>query len=212
MPIREDYKQFYGEEWVAVIRPRILARASAKDGTPRCERCGKPDRVDVISINRPGLRQFWRLAEGGRWRDSAGSIVWVPEGSGLVEWWQLEAAAAARLRAFPPAAKTPRQKARAALFLRAMDRPGVVAPALPEGWMPRLVTVVLSVAHVNHTPTDQRDDNLLALCQFHHLLLDLSEHAGSRKDRKDDARPILRPLLAELPSDGGAKLREGYLR
>lgn len=39
------------------------------------------------------------------------------------------------------------------------------------------VQVVLTTAHLNHDPSDCRDENLLALCQLHHLRLDASHHA-----------------------------------
>lgn len=36
MPIRPEFRQFYGPEWQLVIRPRIRARAG-----DRCEHCGR---------------------------------------------------------------------------------------------------------------------------------------------------------------------------
>jgi hypothetical protein len=51
--------------------------------------------------------------------------------------------------------------------------------------------VVLTVAHLNHTPGDCRDSNLLALCQRCHLALDRDLHTASsartRRTRKDEA-------------------------
>jgi hypothetical protein len=38
-------------------------------------------------------------------------------------------------------------------------------------------TVVLTVAHLNHTPEDCRDDNLKAMCQGCHLHYDRDHHA-----------------------------------
>src|SRR5689334_12755423 len=59
----------------------------------------------------------------------------------------------------------------------------------------RLVHVVLTVAHLNHTPGDDREDNLRALCQWCHLHHDLTIHvrhaAATRARRKDAARPLL---------------------
>lgn len=37
-------------------------------------------------------------------------------------------------------------------------------------------TVVLTVAHLNHTPEDCRDENLAAMCQYHHLRYDRHHH------------------------------------
>ena len=51
----------------------------------------------------------------------------------------------------------------------------------------RGVTVVLTVAHLNHTPEDCRDENLMALCQLHHLRLDAEHHqrnAATTRRRK----------------------------
>jgi hypothetical protein len=59
---------------------------------------------------------------------------------------------------------------------------------LPPG--PRLVRVVLTVAHLNHTAGDDRDENLAALCQWCHLTHDRRHHAQSRGTRKDQGRPL----------------------
>ncbi|NUR80762.1 MAG: hypothetical protein HOQ21_10000 [Dermatophilaceae bacterium] len=40
--------------------------------------------------------------------------------------------------------------------------------------------VVLTVAHLNHTPEDCRDSNLLAMCQGCHLHYDREHHAETR--------------------------------
>lgn len=55
----------------------------------------------------------------------------------------------------------------------------------------RTIRVVLTVAHLNHVPGDDRDENLAALCQWCHLIHDLTHHRESRADRKDAARPLL---------------------
>lgn len=41
--------------------------------------------------------------------------------------------------------------------------------------------VVLTVAHLNHTPEDCRDDNLKAYCQLCHLVYDARHHARNAK-------------------------------
>lgn len=56
----------------------------------------------------------------------------------------------------------------------------------------RHVTVVLTIAHLNHKPGDDRDENLKALCQWCHLDYDKMHHKESRAVRKDRARPIIR--------------------
>lgn len=68
----------------------------------------------------------------------------------------------------------------------------------PDGLAPkcwshrRMVTIVLTVAHLNHDPQDNRPENLRALCQWCHLNYDKLHHAESRAARKDRARPLLR--------------------
>ena len=44
--------------------------------------------------------------------------------------------------------------------------------------------VVLTVAHLNHDPSDCRDDNLLAACQLHHNRYDLAHRLRSRQRRR----------------------------
>lgn len=51
--------------------------------------------------------------------------------------------------------------------------------------------IVLTVAHLNHTPGDDRDENLKALCQWCHLNYDKIHHHETRATRKDAARPLL---------------------
>jgi hypothetical protein len=59
----------------------------------------------------------------------------------------------------------------------------------------RMVDIVLTIAHLNHQPGDDRDENLKALCQWCHLHYDVIEHtrnaALTRRTRKDQARPLL---------------------
>jgi len=55
----------------------------------------------------------------------------------------------------------------------------------------RVIQVVLAVVHLNHTPGDDRDENLKACCQWCHLNLDKSEHRVTRSARKDATRPLL---------------------
>lgn len=48
-------------------------------------------------------------------------------------------------------------------------------------------TVVLTVAHLNHTPEDCRDDNLRAMCQGCHLHYDREHHAQTAQQTKTAA-------------------------
>jgi hypothetical protein len=43
--------------------------------------------------------------------------------------------------------------------------------------------VVITIAHLNHTPEDCADDNLAALCQLCHNMTDAPERARGRAGR-----------------------------
>jgi hypothetical protein len=45
--------------------------------------------------------------------------------------------------------------------------------------------VILTVAHLNHDTQDNRDENLMAMCQLHHLRYDAKHHAETRAARKE---------------------------
>jgi len=53
--------------------------------------------------------------------------------------------------------------------------------------------VVLTVAHLDHTPENCNDDNLKAMCQRCHLRYDRGHHSDTRRSRK-----AIRDLFAEL--------------
>jgi hypothetical protein len=55
----------------------------------------------------------------------------------------------------------------------------------------RTIRVVLTIAHLNHTPGDDRDENLKAMCQWCHLNYDQLHHHETRGARKDAKRPLL---------------------
>jgi hypothetical protein len=55
---------------------------------------------------------------------------------------------------------------------------------------PKTARVILTIAHLNHVPGDDRDENLMALCQWCHLNYDRLHHRETRLARKDAARPI----------------------
>ena len=61
----------------------------------------------------------------------------------------------------------------------------------PRQDLRRVVVIVLTVAHLNHVSGDDRDENLLALCQWCHLNYDKLHHKETRAVRKDAARPLL---------------------
>jgi len=55
----------------------------------------------------------------------------------------------------------------------------------------RRLRVILTIAHLNHNPRDNRDENLKALCQWCHLNHDKDHHKRTRERRKDLTRPLL---------------------
>lgn len=60
----------------------------------------------------------------------------------------------------------------------------------------RQVRIVLTIAHLNNVPGDDRDENLKALCQYCHLATDQRFHRQTRCARKDAARPLLREMAS----------------
>jgi hypothetical protein len=55
----------------------------------------------------------------------------------------------------------------------------------------RRVWIILTVAHLDHNPRNNRDENRAALCQWCHLNYDKLHHKETRQARKDAARPLL---------------------
>jgi hypothetical protein len=142
VPIKKEFRHFYGNEWRKIVRPRILARAENK-----CEDCGAPNYQTV-------LRTFgW----------------WTPAGRDASEFKHLH-----------KKIKLPWRHAGTDLQMS-------IFPHEPCHW----AHIVLTVAHLNHTPGDDRDENLKALCQWCHLNYDREHHKETRAARKDSTRPIL---------------------
>lgn len=54
----------------------------------------------------------------------------------------------------------------------------------------RYVSVVLTVAHLDHDPTNNRDDNLRALCQRCHLAYDADLHAANAAETRRAKRAV----------------------
>ena len=58
-------------------------------------------------------------------------------------------------------------------------------------WPSWILRAVLGVAHLDHDPKNNADDNLLLLCQRCHLLMDRRQHASSREHaRWNDQRSL----------------------
>jgi hypothetical protein len=64
----------------------------------------------------------------------------------------------------------------------------------------RVSKIVLTIAHLNHDPSDNRDENLAALCQWCHNHHDVEfRQANARKTRvtrKDAGRPLFAEAAA----------------
>ncbi len=145
MPIRPEFRKFYGAEWENIVRPRILKLAGHK-----CQQCGKPNHsVAYVYCEKVGGRrvQYWVAQGSSAWKDSSGVPV-------------------------------PRSK-------------------WPAPGMPRKIRVILQVAHLNHVPGDDRDENLRALCGWCHLHWDSGEHHETRAGRKDARRPLFHELRGD---------------
>lgn len=80
---------------------------------------------------------------------------------------------------------------------RTLRDAGVTKPqtiACADGSDLKVILVVLTIAHLDHTPENCADDNLRAWCQRHHLGYDAKHHAQSAYMRRREARNTL-----ELP-------------
>jgi len=142
MPIKPEFRHFYGKEWREITRPRILARACNA-----CERCNVPNGARV-------------LRACGWWTPRISCWFGIP--TVFAHWMSPDR----------------------------IDRGEHGFPSM----ICREVRIVLTIAHLNHTPGDDRDENLQALCQWCHLTNDFSHHKQSRAIRKDLARPLLVPM------------------
>ncbi|HEY6461153.1 MAG TPA: hypothetical protein VIY73_13405 [Polyangiaceae bacterium] len=59
------------------------------------------------------------------------------------------------------------------------DEGDIYASTEANDWYP--VRIVLTVAHKDHTPEHCEDENLVALCQLHHLRMDAQHHAANAR-------------------------------
>lgn len=51
--------------------------------------------------------------------------------------------------------------------------------ACADGSTIKIIKIVLTIAHLDHTPENCADDNLRAWCQRHHLAYDLDHHRAT---------------------------------
>lgn len=151
LPIKAEFRHFYGRQWRTVTRPRILERAKNA-----CERCKAPNHKIVM-------------------RHPSWPGVWI----------DCDQAPAGRIAAYDENGR---------------PRPDLTLERLCEdtGEYTRNVWIVLTVAHLDHTPGHDWDENLKALCQRCHLIHDRHQHVGNarqtRTRKKDEGRPLLQLL------------------
>lgn len=65
--------------------------------------------------------------------------------------------------------------------------PATWAGLQTNGFHWRASKIVLTTAHLNHDPSDNREENLAALCQRCHLAHDLKHHLQSRRINREKA-------------------------
>ncbi len=74
-----------------------------------------------------------------------------------------------------------RLRSNPARFLLQYDNP----TCMDDGECAPAIKVVLTVAHLDHTPENCDDANLLAMCQRCHLRMDRDHHARTRRRTRD---------------------------
>ena len=62
--------------------------------------------------------------------------------------------------------------------------------------------VVLTIAHLDHTPENCAPENLRAWCQRCHLVYDAPHHAETRRATREQARRDAGQLTLPLPENG----------
>jgi hypothetical protein len=82
MPIRPEFRHFYGHHWRTNIRPRILDRAGR-----RCELCRAPDRQVVIRYDE--LPGWWFDIKSGDAFRPDGSLAATVRGSEMPDTYRL---------------------------------------------------------------------------------------------------------------------------
>ena len=63
----------------------------------------------------------------------------------------------------------------------------------------RVSRVVLTLAHLDHDPTNNADENLAFLCQACHLRHDQGQHKVNARETRLTRKDAARPLLQEAP-------------
>lgn len=74
-----------------------------------------------------------------------------------------------------------------------VDKPTSIACA--DGSTLKIIRIILTIAHLDHTPENCADDNLRAWCQRHHLAYDHQHHiTNAYMTRKERANTMELPL------------------
>ncbi len=63
----------------------------------------------------------------------------------------------------------------------------------------KIIKIVLTIAHLDHTPENCADDNLRAWCQRHHLAYDQAHHAANAYASRREGKAVA-DLFAEVPA------------
>jgi glyoxylase-like metal-dependent hydrolase (beta-lactamase superfamily II) len=66
----------------------------------------------------------------------------------------------------------------------------------------RLTRIVLTIAHLDHTPENNDAANLRALCQRCHLLHDRGQHIRNARETRARRLDAARPLLSVMEAQG----------
>jgi hypothetical protein len=165
MPIRSDLRGFYKPPTWPAVRRRILERAGgifALNG----------DYLGGAKCEQCGVPQYATVARAAGW--------WLKGSQPCINC--MLHLNARRVRFFTCECE--------GVWIARPTGQQVPAAQFPLS-IRRILTIVLTVAHLNHVAGDDRDENLAALCQWCHLHYDAEHHKETRSLRKDKGRPLL---------------------
>lgn len=190
MPINDQIKPFYPDNW-GNIRSLVLDRAKKRtssivrewewfdgcgghlpfDGLS-CEKCGVPNEEFIYRSTYTGKLDMGASAIRDRHgKHVSDEPVWVIPCKRRAVWWGKTGLKMLDLGRDPIDSKR-----------------GLSSSEKTE--------VVLTIAHLNHDPRDNRADNLAALCQRCHLKYD------QRPEQKERRRKVYSELLGQQAIDG----------
>jgi hypothetical protein len=159
MPIKPENLKLYPPDWKAIsLAAKELAGWRCQHQDAPAHRCG----ARQYAVGHWAQSDLWRLPLGfdqlqrrvWRWVPAHGNGYHDAAGQGL-GWPDLQRWTFAEARQFA-----------AESFFSDPDAP-------------KPIVIVLTVAHLNHDPTDCRPENLRAMCQRHHLAYDHDHHRAN---------------------------------